>query len=114
MNKIKLYDYQDDLVRGLGVAVKKGLVPVIGQLPTGGGKTIVFSAIVKRLLSKTPNKRVLILVHREELRTQAKKSLKKFFGIEAHEIKAGDRYVPNSNIYCGLIQTIKNRVHLLP
>lgn len=57
---------------------------------------------------------MLILVHREELRKQAVRSLKKFFNIDAHEIKAGDKYVPNSNVYCGLVETINNRVDLLP
>lgn len=109
-----LYEYQKHLVKDISISIAKGIHPVIGQLPTGGGKTVCFSSIIQRFLDKTPEKKVLILVHREELRTQATNSLNKFFKIKAHEIKAGDRYVPDSSVYVGLIQTIKNRLHLLP
>lgn len=112
--EIQLYDYQKNLVKDLAMSVKEGLTPVIGQLPTGGGKTICFSAIINSFLSKSEENRVLILVHRKELRTQAVNSLRRFFRIKAHEIKPGDRYVPNVNVYVGLIQTVKNRTHLLP
>ena len=36
------------------------------QLPTGGGKTVIFSEIVRQYL-KTHQKRVLIMTHRIEL-----------------------------------------------
>jgi len=36
------------------------------QLPTGGGKTVVFSEIVRQYLSKH-NKKVVVLTHRIEL-----------------------------------------------
>lgn len=111
---IQLRSYQKKLCTGIATAIHNGNKRVIGQLPTGGGKTVCFSYIVNSFLKKAPEKRVMILVHREELRTQAKKSLKNFFNIEAHEIKAGDRYVPNASVYVGLIQTIRNRVNLIP
>jgi superfamily II DNA or RNA helicase len=47
------------------------------QLPTGGGKTVVFSEIVRRYLSKSDNK-VVVLTHRIELCKQTSKMLKGF------------------------------------
>jgi primosomal protein N' len=45
------------------------------QLPTGGGKTVVFSEIVRRYLSKS-DKKVVVLTHRIELCKQTSKMLK--------------------------------------
>jgi DNA repair protein RadD len=44
-------------------------------LPTGSGKTIVFTTIIKQLFEKDPDCRVLILAHRQELISQAKDKL---------------------------------------
>jgi superfamily II DNA or RNA helicase len=46
------------------------------QLPTGGGKTVVFSEIVRRYLSKS-DKKVVVLTH-IELCKQTSKMLKGF------------------------------------
>lgn len=47
------------------------------QLPTGGGKTVIFSEIVRQYL-KNHNKKVLILTHRIELCKQTSKMLTEF------------------------------------
>lgn len=47
------------------------------QLPTGGGKTVIFSEIVRRYLSQH-NKKVVVLTHRIELCKQTSKMLKGF------------------------------------
>ena len=47
------------------------------QLPTGGGKTVVFSEIVRQYLSKH-DKKVVVLTHRIELCKQTSKMLKGF------------------------------------
>ena len=44
------------------------------QLPTGGGKTVIFSEIAKRYIAKF-NEKVLILTHRIELSIQTSKQL---------------------------------------
>ena len=44
-------------------------------LPTGSGKTVVFTTIIKQLFDRDPNCRVLILAHRQELVSQAKDKL---------------------------------------
>lgn len=40
-------------------------------LPTGAGKTVVFSEIIRQFIANNPGEKVLILAHREELLTQA-------------------------------------------
>ena len=44
-------------------------------LPTGSGKTIVFTTIIKQLFERDPDCRILILAHRQELISQAKDKL---------------------------------------
>src|SRR6476620_10890110 len=46
------------------------------QLPTGGGKTVVFAEIVRRFLIDF-NKTVAVLTHRKELCAQTSKTLKR-------------------------------------
>ena len=67
----QLYDYQELAVNQLREKMRT-YKRVCLCLPTGGGKTIIFSHIANAALSK--NKRVLIVVHRTELKSQAEKT----------------------------------------
>ena len=64
-----LRDYQETLVKGIFEAWTHN-PRVMVQLPTGGGKTIVFSAIASEFIKRGEN--VLILAHREELQPPLK------------------------------------------
>src|SRR6201982_890630 len=67
----KLYPYQEEAVANIYKKLSE-LPPnanLLFQLPTGGGKTIIFSEIAKRYIQKF-NKKVLILTHRVELSHQ--------------------------------------------
>ena len=72
----KLYDYQvKDLYRIFDVmAEEEDNFNLLYQLPTGGGKTVIFSEIVRRYIEKH-NKKVVILTHRIELCKQHRMSL---------------------------------------
>jgi len=88
---------------------KHGYKNVMYQLPTGGGKTVLFVDIIKKFLLK--NKRVVMLAHREELITQAWNTLYKneiYSGI----IKADVR--PQYALPCQVasIQTVIRRAKL--
>lgn len=67
----QLYDYQELAVNQLREKMRDHK-RVCLCLPTGGGKTIIFSHIANAAVSK--NKRVLIVVHRTELKSQAEKT----------------------------------------
>ena len=68
--------YQDEGAKGILSCFQKLVNAVLYVLPTGGGKTILFTYITQRAMSK--GKRVLILVHRVELLRQTSGSLIKF------------------------------------
>ena len=89
MKEIQLYDYQKDMVQQIEEAFKTHQ-SVMVQMPTGTGKTILLSEVVKRekLKGKNPdgdkseklkgkNPCVWIVVHRRELVEQIKETLAK-------------------------------------
>jgi superfamily II DNA or RNA helicase len=82
---------------------------ILYQLPTGGGKTIVFSFLAKHWIEKT-NKKVLILCHRIELVNQTIASLQKI-GLTCESITSKVRRLNHkSNVYVAMIETANNRL----
>ena len=77
--KKSLYDYQiSDLNRIFEVLENSpDNYNLLYQLPTGGGKTVIFSEIVRRYI-KNHQKKVVILTHRVELCKQTSKMLVRF------------------------------------
>lgn len=67
---MKLRPYQEEALSAIERAQASGLSRVLLALPTGAGKTVIFSALVVRQRG-----RALILAHRRELVTQAKQKL---------------------------------------
>ena len=67
----KLYDYQHGAIDKIFDKINESPTNynLLYQLPTGGGKTVIFSEIARRYIKKT-NKKVLILTHRIELCTR--------------------------------------------
>lgn len=82
------------------------------QLPTGGGKTVIFSEIVRRYLAKH-NKKVLVLTHRIELCKQTSQMLKGF-GVHNKIINSKVKELPDQNDYdcfVAMVETLKNRIN---
>ncbi len=80
------------------------------QLPTGGGKTVIFSEIVRQYL-KNHNKRVLIMTHRIELLTQTSKMLTEFGVINkvvnsTANLDDQDQY----SCFVAMVETLNNRL----
>lgn len=107
---IQLRDYQLKGVEEIRNRFKAGDSNVLFQLPTGGGKTIVFSHIAESAASR--GNRVLILVHRAELVRQASSSLQNI-GV-AHGVVA-PRYTPApwEMAQVASVQTLVNRLHTI-
>ena len=63
-----LYDYQEKDLNKIFEYLEEESddFNLLYQLPTGGGKTVVFSEIIRRYIEQT-NKKVVILTHRIEL-----------------------------------------------
>ena len=82
----ELRPYQDNLVAEFERKIADGSRRILIVAPTGGGKTIIASEVVKRAVAAY--KQVLFVAHRDELLTQARDKLKGF-DIAAGIIKAG-------------------------
>lgn len=79
---------------------------VLLQLPTGGGKTVVFCEIVKSFL--TEGKTALIVVHRKELLDQASRSLSRL-GIDHGLICPGEKVAPGQKVAVASVQSLPRK-----
>ena len=66
---LKLRDYQIDIVQQIFEQWNNGYNAVAMQLPTGAGKTIIFTAVANEFIAM--DEPVLVIAHRTELITQA-------------------------------------------
>lgn len=103
---IKLRPYQERAVEKLRQEYSAGRKSVLFVLPTGGGKTFVFSYMAKSATAK--NNRVLILVHRRELLDQASRSLSSL-GVDHGLIMPGE-YGHASAVAVASVQTLERRL----
>jgi len=81
------------------------------QLPTGGGKTVIFSEITRRYISNT-QKKVLILTHRVELLSQTSTMLEEF-NVKNKIINSDIKELPNQKDYMcfvAMVETLNNRL----
>lgn len=81
------------------------------QLPTGGGKTVIFSEIVRRYIEKN-NKKVVILTHRIELSAQTSRMLTGFSVpnmIISSDVKNLDG-AEDLMCYVAMVETLTNRL----
>src|SRR6478752_5544520 len=67
---VTLRPYQREAIQSVLAARREGVRRMIVCLPTGAGKTVIFSE-----LARLARKQVLVLAHREELLGQAREKL---------------------------------------
>ena len=109
----KLYDYQEEDLKLIFERLENcpDDYNLLYQLPTGGGKTVVFSEIARRYLKKT-GKKVLILTHRIELCGQTHRMLEEF-GVTNKVIDSKVKTLPDQDEYMcfvAMVETLKNRL----
>lgn len=103
-----LRDYQQSLVRQVFEQWAMGRVRrVLLQLPTGAGKTVVFSSIAQQFTHR--NQPVLVLAHREELLLQAREKLEHVTGEAVGLIKAGYPENRSCSIQVASVASLVNR-----
>ena len=108
MTEINLWDYQETLVQLIRKEISKKNYHILTQLPTGGGKTVIFSYMAISAALKGNN--TLILTDREELLSQAGGTIKKF-DVNPGFIKAGAKYYDQrKNVFIAMSQTLRNRI----
>lgn len=84
---------------------------ILFQLPTGGGKTVIFSEIARRYIQAS-EKKVLILTHRIELCKQTSQMLSEF-GVNNKIINSQVKSVVDGNDYTcfvAMVETLNNRL----
>ncbi len=113
-DKKVLYDYQkkdiDAIFERLDNASENH--HLLYQLPTGGGKTVIFSEIVRRYLANN-DKKVVVLTHRIELCKQTSKMLKGF-DVKNKIINSKIKELPDQDEYScfvAMVETLKNRLN---
>lgn len=74
IKEIQLYEYQKDMLQQIEDAFVMHQ-SVMVQMPTGTGKTVLISEVVKREERRVNNPYVWIVVHRKELVEQIKETL---------------------------------------
>lgn len=105
---ITLYKHQKQFVNEISYQFRKGKKHVLGQSPTGSGKTVMFSYIAKKTSEK--GNKVLIVTDRTELLFQAGGTIENF-QMNPFYIKAGTKFIDNrKSIFIAMAQTLRNRV----
>ncbi len=107
----QLWPYQLDAVSAVRAAYARGHRRVLFVLPTGGGKSVVFSYITKSAAAK--GNRVLLLVHRVELLDQASEHLQRM-GVRHGVIAAGRSMNLAAPVQVASVQTLARRLGQLP
>lgn len=112
-NEKKLYDYQ---IEDLNTIFKcfdesEETSNILYQLPTGGGKTVVFSEIARRYIEQK-KKKVVVLTHRIELSAQTSRMLtgfgvqNKVINSEVKELHDQDEFT----CFVAMVETLNNRL----
>ncbi len=110
----ELYPYQEEaIVRIFEVLDEtEGKTNILFQLPTGGGKTVIFSEIARQFISRRKQK-VLILTHRVELSVQTSNALSeidvknKIINRDVKELPDREEY----DCYVAMVETLNNRLN---
>lgn len=112
-NEKQLYAYQQGAIDEIFKRLKDhpARYNLLYQLPTGGGKTVIFSEIARRYILAT-GKKVLILTHRLELCAQTSQMLGEF-GVVNKVINSAVKEMPVPNEYMcfvAMVETLNNRL----
>ena len=110
----KLYPFQEKTVLTILDEIQENGKDfnLLYQLPTGGGKTVIFSEIAKRFIEHR-NEKVLILTHRIELSIQTSKQLMAI-GVSNKVINSDVKQIPDQseyNCFIAMVETLNNRLN---
>jgi superfamily II DNA or RNA helicase len=108
----QLRDYQSDLLDRIESAWFSGNRSILCQLPTGGGKTILFSTLIDR--ASRNGAKCLVLAHREELIKQAADKIEIITDEPVGIIKAGYPANYDRDIQVASVQSLTRRLNHCP
>ncbi len=109
----KLYDYQLQDLNSIFNVLEESPdnINLLYQLPTGGGKTVVFSEITRRYIQQR-KKKVVVLTHRIELSRQTSRMLDGFgvnnmiISSDVKELRDQDEFM----CFVAMVETLNNRL----
>ena len=108
----QLYHYQKGAIQKIFQCFESAVddYHLLYQLPTGGGKTVIFSEIVSQYL-KTQNKKVLVMTHRIELCKQTSNVLSEF-GVRNKVVDSKAKLDDQKDYDCfvAMVETLNNRL----
>ena len=108
-----LYSYQKEAINKIFKSFEESPEDyhLLYQLPTGGGKTVIFSEIVRQYL-KHHNKKALILTHRIELCKQTSNMLSEF-GVTNKTVDSKANLDDQDEYSCfvAMVETLNNRLN---
>ena len=102
----RLRPYQQD-VKDKIFTLWKSEKNVMLQMPTGAGKTILFSSVINDII-KVPDSKILIIAHRKELLDQISSHLSKY-NIEHGIIASNRKRSLEKNVQVASIQTLTHK-----
>src|SRR5690606_16343694 len=107
-----LYSYQKGAIDKIFQAFEESPddYHLLYQLPTGGGKTVIFSEIVRQYL-KHHKKKVLVMTHRIELCRQTSTMLEEF-GVKNKVVSSKANLDDQAEYGCfvAMVETLNNRL----
>ena len=109
----QLYPYQQQAIENITKELDESEegFNLLYQLPTGGGKTVIFSEIAKQFIERH-GKKVLILTHRIELCTQTSNMLTDF-DVKNMVFDSKIKHIPfeeNYGAFVAMVETLNNRL----
>lgn len=111
--KFELREYQKDTIHELRIGFRKGHKRQVLCLPTGAGKTVVFSTMIANALQK--GTRTLVVTDRVELFDQTFRAIESTGAIRPELIAAGARNIDERHqLHVAMVETLSRRIKKLP
>lgn len=109
---LELRDYQLKAIRAIHTQWDAGVWRPATVLPTGAGKTVVFSHLAEEYLKANPTKRALVLAHTDELVGQAVSKMRQIApGRTVGIVKATQNEV-HAQVIVASVQSLRNASRL--
>jgi superfamily II DNA or RNA helicase len=104
---MELRQYQIDIIAAMRESMRRGNKRIVLCAPTGSGKTVMFTFMVKQAIDK--GGRVLIFTHRKELLNQSSKTFNNF-GLTPELITANSKPDLTCSLHVSMVETFNRRI----
>ena len=107
---MKLRDYQQDSADSVVKYIKKNVSPVLIELATGAGKSLIVSEIARQVSELAPGKKILCVAPSRELVEQNAEKYMQMYGRRASVFCAslGEKCMRSNVIFCSPRTALNN------